>query len=350
MSGTQSPPWTPQNLPAEICKLKQWVTWRYSYRKNKWSKPPDQESNAPHRWMTAWEAWQLYLDGIQEGCTGIGFVFTQSDPFVGIDLDHCFDPTTGEISKLAYHILSEVDSYCEISPSGTGVKVIARGKLPAGRRSKKFDDGTSIEMYDRGRYFTATGWRVPAVWWAPGLRARIIWPHKETPPPRTDVISSLVEYRPDQIVAMHRDHVQGREAAAQQKAKTTGRHPGRVTSEPPEELLRGANRSRKVLISALWSLGSDYFDDYRNWVSVGMALHASREGDLFEAWDAWSAQSALYTPGEPAEKWAGFKKPKEGENALRPGSVIAWARAGGWKDPSKPDLPKRPKRRKKTAK
>jgi primase-polymerase (primpol)-like protein len=46
-------------------------------------------------------------------------------------------------------------SYSEVSPSGTGVKVFLRGKLPAGGNRRG-----NVEMYDRGRYFAVTGRRL----------------------------------------------------------------------------------------------------------------------------------------------------------------------------------------------
>ena len=47
---------------------------------------------------------------------------------------------------------SELASYTETSPSGTGVHVLVHGELPPGRRRKG-----SIEMYADGRYFAMTG-------------------------------------------------------------------------------------------------------------------------------------------------------------------------------------------------
>ena len=65
------------------------------------------------------------------GADGIGFVFTEDDPYVGIDLDDCRDPDTGELTDLANSIVEQLDSYTEISPSGTGIHIIVRGVLPA---------------------------------------------------------------------------------------------------------------------------------------------------------------------------------------------------------------------------
>ncbi len=49
-----------------------------------------------------------------------------------------------------------LNSYTELSPSGTGVKVFAKGRLPGvGRKNG------GIEMYDTGRFFTVTGHHLP---------------------------------------------------------------------------------------------------------------------------------------------------------------------------------------------
>ena len=63
---------------------------------------------------------------------GIGFVFTESDPFCGVDLDACVDPKTGQIASWASEIVGALDSYTEFSPSGTGLHVLLRAKLPQG--------------------------------------------------------------------------------------------------------------------------------------------------------------------------------------------------------------------------
>ena len=48
------------------------------------------------------------------------------------------------------------DSYAEISPSGSGIKIWAKGKLPGEGTAFPLGDGR-VEIYDQGRYFTVTG-------------------------------------------------------------------------------------------------------------------------------------------------------------------------------------------------
>jgi putative DNA primase/helicase len=113
-------------------------------------------------WRTFWHALADYEAG-EPPYDGIGFVFCNADPFVGIDLDDCHDPKTGEISPWAQKIIDRVqDSYIEVSPSGTGVHIIAEGAARYGGRSRRkvHQNGEvvgEIEMYSRGRFFTITG-------------------------------------------------------------------------------------------------------------------------------------------------------------------------------------------------
>ncbi|HSP96544.1 MAG TPA: hypothetical protein VL049_04785, partial [Candidatus Dormibacteraeota bacterium] len=59
---------------------------------------------------------------------GVGFVFhAMLNPFAGIDLDGARDPATGVLAPWAQSIVAACDSYTEVSPSGTGVKIIVRG-------------------------------------------------------------------------------------------------------------------------------------------------------------------------------------------------------------------------------
>jgi hypothetical protein len=85
----------------------------------------------------------------ETGFSGIGFVFTQDDPFTGIDLDD----THGDVEayERQLKIFHEFDSYSELSPSGNGVHIIVKGSIPHGRRRAE------IELYCAERYFTMTG-------------------------------------------------------------------------------------------------------------------------------------------------------------------------------------------------
>ena len=87
---------------------------------------------------------------------GVGFVLTATDPFTGTDLDHCRNPETDEIAPWARQIVRVINSYTEVSPSGTGLRIFAQGGL-SGKGRKRGD----IELYSQGRFLTVTGDHLP---------------------------------------------------------------------------------------------------------------------------------------------------------------------------------------------
>src|SRR5215204_5883940 len=136
--------------------LRQWLCWRSEERDGKPTKVPYSPATGKRADSTVPETWTSYQEAVrackEEGYGGIGFVFTPKDDLCGVDLDKCLDPATGEIEPWAWKIIEELDSYTEISPSGTGLHVLVRAALPKGRNRKG-----RFEAYDRSRYFSVTG-------------------------------------------------------------------------------------------------------------------------------------------------------------------------------------------------
>jgi putative DNA primase/helicase len=149
------------NIPAELRELNQWVVWRREERDGKTTKVPYDAktgSRASSTDPTAWTTIEQAAGVAELGADGVGFVFTDDDPYCGVDLDDCRDPATGEIHPAAYRIIRDLESYAEVSPSGAGVHVIVRASLNGGRnRTSKTEWGGCYEMYDRARYLTVTG-------------------------------------------------------------------------------------------------------------------------------------------------------------------------------------------------
>ncbi|MFZ5449966.1 MAG: hypothetical protein ACOZFS_15145 [Thermodesulfobacteriota bacterium] len=139
-------------IPPELKAFRQWVC----YRSNKIPVNPKTGDNAkaddPDTWgefdqvVRHWEAHR------GNGIAGIGFEFSSGDPYTGVDLDKCRDLETGVIEPWAQEIIDRLQSYTEFSPSGSGLHILVRGKLPPGGNRKG-----QIEMYDSARYFTMTG-------------------------------------------------------------------------------------------------------------------------------------------------------------------------------------------------
>ncbi len=168
-----APPVAAENIPADLKALPRWVCWRYTFVDGKWTKPPVScrtgrliDARNPEN-LCCFEASD---NGYHKyGTDGVGFSFLPGDQFSGIDLDDCRNPDTGEIAAAALEIIRAVNSYTEVSPSQTGVKIIVRGKLPVGRKKKgfvfAFSNGSeqqgAVEAYSDGRYFTVTGSWLP---------------------------------------------------------------------------------------------------------------------------------------------------------------------------------------------
>ncbi len=150
----------PDNIPAALKERRQWVLWRDEAPKTgKKGKAPYQlnghhaRDDDPATWASFEQCLEAYRS--RKRYDGIGFVFSPDDDFIGVDLDGCRDPLTGAVNEQARAIIAHLDSYTEVSPSGRGIHVLVRGRLPGVRRRKG-----DIEVYDGGRYFTVTGNRV----------------------------------------------------------------------------------------------------------------------------------------------------------------------------------------------
>lgn len=147
-------------IPKALRDRDQWVLWKYVNRDGKQTKVPFQidgkpaESNNPETWYSYFAA-RAALELGEWG--GLGFVFSEDDPFTGVDLDGCFN---GSLDPWAAEIIKSMDSYTEWSPSKTGVHIVVEGKfcLPKGV-NKRFGEKTGIEIYDHGRFFCVTGLR-----------------------------------------------------------------------------------------------------------------------------------------------------------------------------------------------
>jgi hypothetical protein len=145
-----------ESIPTELKALDQWVCWKYVERDGKPTKLPvnprtggPASSTDPFTWASFDKAVEVYEGGLGDG---IGFVVTGGDPFVGIDLDKCRDPETGEVEPWALEIVDSQCSYSEVTVSGLGLRVWDKAELPPSGRKKG-----NIEMYDRARFFTITG-------------------------------------------------------------------------------------------------------------------------------------------------------------------------------------------------
>ena len=149
-------------VPAELKALPQWVLWKSEVRDSEPTKIPKQSNgrNAKSNEPSTWTDYPSVCK-VRDRLDGLGFVFSSSAPYCGIDLDKCLD-VSGELKAWAMSIVDRLKAvaYGEVSPSGKGIKFWTKARLPILAKHKVYLDettGEAIEAYDSGRYFTVTG-------------------------------------------------------------------------------------------------------------------------------------------------------------------------------------------------
>jgi P4 family phage/plasmid primase-like protien len=257
------------NIPIELRKIPRWVMWSFvevgDQDNKRWAKMPLQttgryaSSTNPETWTDFISVEQAYNTHKYDG---VGFVFSEDDDLVGIDLDDCYTLDDGFSDAAMQQLAERVSGYMEVSPSGTGVKIFTRSQPFASHA----DHAIGFEAYSKGRFFTVTGQR---------LSGNI--------PTQAQDLSNIIPER-------------------------TMRHTGDAFGDynaPVEgwDLLRVENE----LLAKL-----DPNCGYHDWLKIGAMLHHQFGGDVeaCEAWDRWSAQGDDYTStGDYSceNKWRTFK-------------------------------------------
>ena len=147
-----------ETLPDALTSREQWLCWRAEKRDGKQTKIPVDPASGAFASTTDPDTWSDFssarerVTSPETEAVGVGFVFTDDDPIVGVDLDDCRITETGKTREWASDIVDRLDSFTEISPSGTGYHVLVEGTLPEGRNRKG-----DVELYETARFFTVTG-------------------------------------------------------------------------------------------------------------------------------------------------------------------------------------------------
>lgn len=251
--------------------------------------------NDPATWGTFEEAFAYYSETFADPDAGVGFVFTDKDDVIAIDLDHVVEAKVDERTGLVHlswrpgsepiqALLRNDDTgYAEVSPSGTGVHIFIRGRLPPGvSHGRKLTEDMKLEVWDRARYVTLTGQRIPGF---------------STLAPNARLLGAVVDF--------------------------VGTHEVRDEPEDAEpERVHEAD-------AALTYLDPDV--SYPEWIKVGMSLKAGLGAAGRSLWLAWCKRGSKYVPGEPEVKWDSFAGTGVGL-----GSLLYMAKEAGWTGAPRP--------------
>ncbi len=137
-----------------------WVLWRLEEKNGRLTKVPYSALTERRASSTDSDTWSTYSEACEtfetsEGkYSGVGVVITKEMNLIFIDIDHCIDSETGELSEIASDILRQFpNDYAEVSQSGTGVHIFTLGRIP-----KSFKNAANgVEVYDGARYCAFTG-------------------------------------------------------------------------------------------------------------------------------------------------------------------------------------------------
>lgn len=105
--------------------------------------------NNPEHWGSFDVAHKTLLEGSM-AFDGVGILL--GDGLTGVDLDDCVEG--GTLNAFAKETVAALNSYAEISPSGTGIKIFLLANL-----GKNYAQ-PGVEIYGFGRYFTVTGQQI----------------------------------------------------------------------------------------------------------------------------------------------------------------------------------------------
>lgn len=278
----------------ELASLKQWV----AHTSEKIPINPETgrraSSTNPETWGRLSEAFAIMKI---QGLPGVGFVFSEDDPYVGIDLDNAIDIYIDEncvehhrLRDWASDIVQRLNSYTEVSPGGMGLHIWVKGELPRQGLQSLGEDG-GVEIYQSRRYFTVTGRHLPG-----------------TP--------EAIKERGAELQEVLEDYFD-------------------VYEEPLDDDQVKADPDFDDDIEVWLEDALSYIDPncgYAMWIRVGMAIHSAMPVRGVDYWDKWSRKSDAKYPGTETirKKWASF----EG-SGVGVGSIVHHARQAGWAGPDR---------------
>lgn len=157
----------PDNIPASLRAERRWVAWLPKWADGKFGKKPGR-IDRPGVGLTNWanEGWVDFDTAVAAWRAhpgvfgGVGYVMTGSEQVTGVDLDGCID-SAGRIAPWAAEIVEGLNTYTEISPSGTGIRAFVAGHLDDWQTPRGGE--VKIEVYggSAGRFLTVTGAQLP---------------------------------------------------------------------------------------------------------------------------------------------------------------------------------------------
>jgi len=164
----------PSGVPEYLRERPLWLVWKYEWKadREEWSKVPKDGAGGGYN-INATDpangvAFETAAETYQAGdYDGLGIITDADSLLVGFDVDDCRDPDRphASVPDVVSELVDTLDTYVEVSPSGTGYRAFALGAKPEGPNREDLpcdpvlEDTPHLEVYDGtgGRYLTVTG-------------------------------------------------------------------------------------------------------------------------------------------------------------------------------------------------
>ncbi len=132
---------TLENIPAEVRTQPLWCQYYLKPDKNPNKKPSPQPTITWSKRENFRPLDYLIQNRASTKHDGFQRLVVLEEEYVVVDLDGCRNKDTGELTARAQEIVESLDTYTEISKTGTGLHLVARGKIAADI------DAPPVEMY-----------------------------------------------------------------------------------------------------------------------------------------------------------------------------------------------------------
>ena len=264
-------------IPAVLKSKPNWVLWKPEWKPDngKWGKIPKQVNGKGASTIDpgTWNDFETILAASREAGAvagtdmgagrGIGFVLTKELMITGIDLDSCRDADTGQAEPWAQQIIDDINSYTEVSPSGTGYRILVLGTFPPDWVEAGIDGKNSngVEIYQAGRYLTITGQHI-------------------------DTTPVALKTRQDELASFC--HTQFPDAVTGAQERTEAADDGTEATRPLTDEMRRALHAHRNY-SATWNRARDFEDQSASTYDLALANIA-----LSANWPGWAVRKLIF--------------------------------------------------------
>ena len=229
-----------------------------------------------------------------EGAAGVGWRMKDDFGRVAIDIDHCRDPKTGRVDGWALALLTAAPgAYREVTPSGTGLRIIGTIKAAPGAALEAFQAVLRVKAWVEG--LESPDSAEERAWWGVGIKAGA----------QIEIFHACARF----ITVTGWDGIGNCETDISavvdwlmERAKEGPTIEGKAVAAEDDGLSRIGHI--EDVIAALGKIANDDLG-WDDWSRTGMAVWGATGGseEGYEAFREWSEKSGKHDDAACRERW-----------------------------------------------